>query len=174
MSKFTKELRIIPPIAWMLAILGALCMFFGLFLFGLPSDSHMRNWDRGAQALFSFWPAALIFCWVLLIGYVNADARRRGMRYIMWTLLAIFVPNTLGIILYFVLRDPLMIQCANCGAFGRTTFVFCPQCGSDLSPVCPRCRRAIEPGWKKCAYCGADISPTIAASGPENSHVTNS
>lgn len=167
MSKFTKELRIIPQVAWVLAVLGALCAFFLLFLIAFPHDPNLRHWSLAAQVLFCLAMGIVSFAYVMLIGYINADARRRGMRSVMWTLLAIFVPNSIGIILYFVLRDPLMIHCANCGAAGRSTFVFCPQCGSDLSPVCPRCRRSIEPAWKKCAYCGADVGPTVAASGPK-------
>ena len=45
--------------------------------------------------------------YTLLIGYIYGDARRRGMRYVMWTLLAIFLFNGIGIILYFILREPL-------------------------------------------------------------------
>ncbi len=56
----------------------------------------------------SVLPGMPLFVLVLLIGYVYADAKRRGMRYVMWTLLAIFIPNAIGIILYFVMRDPLL------------------------------------------------------------------
>ena len=61
----------------------------------------------------------LLAGYALLIGYVYGDARRRGMRYVMWTLLAIFLFNGIGIILYFILREPLMVYCSRCGA-GRT------------------------------------------------------
>lgn len=165
MNKFSKELGIIPAAAWMLATLAGVCMFCVLFLFGMPPARH--PWPLPGQVLFCLAMAIVIFAYVMLIGYINADAKRRGMRYVMWTLLAIFLPNSIGIILYFVLRDPLLIQCAHCGAAGRAGFVFCPQCGSDLCPICPRCRRSIEPAWKKCAYCGADVGPTVAASGPK-------
>jgi hypothetical protein len=160
MSRFGKKIRVIPETAWGVAIVLSAAMFCGLFLFALPHDKNFRLWPVIGQLLFSLWPAIVIFIWVMLIGYINGDARRRGMRYIMWTLLAIFVPNTLGIILYFLLRDPLLVRCPQCGAQGRPGYVFCPQCGGVLCPVCPGCRRSIEPAWKKCAYCGTDIVPS--------------
>src|SRR5208337_4340116 len=43
---------------------------------------------------------ALAF-YVLLVGYVNRDARRRGMSATLWTVLVIFVPNAIGFIIYF-------------------------------------------------------------------------
>jgi hypothetical protein len=76
----------------------------------------------------------------LLIGYVYGDARRRGMRYVMWTLLAIFLTNGIGIILYFILRDPLLVYCSRCGA--------------GVQPACQACHRIIQPGWTHCAWCG--------------------
>ena len=159
MNRFSEEIRIISPVAWALALLGAAAMFFWLYFVGIPRNHELRYWSLIGKVSFSLCLSVVIFLWVLLIGYINADARRRGMRYIMWTLLAIFVPNSIGIILYFVLRDPLMVRCAQCGTEGRVGFVFCPQCGNALSPVCPGCRRSVEPAWKKCAFCGLDLHP---------------
>ena len=166
MNRFWKEISIISPIAWVLAVLAGLCMFCTLFLFGIPRHVHMRYWDLPERVLFSIGISILFVAWVLLIGYINADARRRGMRYVMWTFLAIFVPNSIGIILYFVLRDPLMVRCPQCGAAGRTNFVFCPQCGGELCPICPNCKRSVDPVWKKCAYCGTELTPSIPAPRP--------
>jgi len=157
MSRFTQEIRIIPEIAWGLAIVASATMFCCLFFLALPNHKDFQVWPVAGQLLFSLWPAIIVFIWIMLIGYINADARRRGMRYIVWTLLAIFVPNTLGIILYFLLRDPLLVRCPQCGAQGRPGYVFCPQCGGAMGSLCPGCKRSIEPAWKKCAYCGTDI-----------------
>jgi hypothetical protein len=81
-------------------------------------------------------PFLLVF--VLLIGYVNGDARRRGMRYVLWTLLAIFIPNAIGIILYFVLRDPLMRVCQQCGTAGA----------ADLLSAMPAEPHRSRPVWR--------------------------
>ncbi|PYU91173.1 MAG: hypothetical protein DMG08_15995 [Acidobacteria bacterium] len=79
------------------------------------------------------------------------------MRHVMWTLLAVFIPNAIGIILYFILRGPLLRACPKCGAAAGSSFPFCPACGTALAQTCPECRRSVEPGWAHCAHCGADL-----------------
>ena len=54
-------------------------------------------------------------CYLLLIGYINRDAKRRGMSPTLWTIMAIIIPNALGIILYFLLRQPRSSVCPQCG-----------------------------------------------------------
>src|SRR5437899_10105476 len=153
MTKFSDEVRIIPVVAWVIAILVAVTMFFCLYFIAIPGDHKMSQWPGVGQiafSLLSLLPAVLI----LLVGYINADARRRGMRYVMWTWLATVLPNSLGIILYFILRDPLRVTCSKCGAQGSASFTFCPQCVAALSRSCPGCKRAVVAGWSRCAYCG--------------------
>ncbi len=96
--------------------------------------------------------------YVLLIGYVNGDARRRGMHYVLWTLLAIFIPNAIGIILYFVMRDPLMRGCPRCSKVVPGRFAFCPSCGSALTQTCVACSHAVEPEWSHCPGCGKGLN----------------
>lgn len=157
MTRFSDELRIIPRIAWIIAGLAWVCMFWVLMFVAMPNDPKLRLWPLGGQIAFSIWPGLLVALYVLLIGYINADARRRGMRYVMWTLLAIFIPNSIGIILYFVFREPLLATCPKCGAQGRKNFAFCPHCGTQMSPACPVCKRAVEAGWQRCPYCGTAL-----------------
>ncbi len=95
--------------------------------------------------------------YTLLIGYVYGDARRRGMRYVMWTLLAVFLTNGIGIILYFILRDPLPVYCSRCGGGVKQGFAYCPRCGANVLPACPACSRVVQPGWSHCAWCGANF-----------------
>lgn len=99
----------------------------------------------------------------LLVSYVYGDARRRGMRHVLWTLVAAFVPNALGLIAYFILREPLLQPCGSCGATARRDFAFCPQCGSPLPRVCPSCRRPVELAWTHCAHCGKKLFGEAAA-----------
>jgi RNA polymerase subunit RPABC4/transcription elongation factor Spt4 len=70
---------------------------------------------------------------------------------------AIFVPNALGIILYFILREPILGACTRCGTLAKAEYAFCPKCGEARGPACPRCRKAVEQGWTVCAYCGARL-----------------
>jgi hypothetical protein len=102
--------------------------------------------------------AAVMAALVLFYGYIYADAKRRGMRAGMWTLLAAFIPYLIGVILYFLLRDPLPAPCPKCGQFARGSFTFCPNCGCELLRVCRVCRKKLEPGWANCAYCGTPLA----------------
>jgi Double zinc ribbon len=95
--------------------------------------------------------------YALLIGYVYGDARRRGMRYVMWTLLAIFLFNGIGIILYFILREPLLVYCSRCGSGVQPSHAFCPRCGAGVQPACQGCHRTIQQGWTHCAWCGNQL-----------------
>jgi RNA polymerase subunit RPABC4/transcription elongation factor Spt4 len=95
--------------------------------------------------------------YALLVGYVYGDARRRGMRYVMWTLLAIFLFNGIGIILYFILREPLLVYCSRCGGGVQPSHAFCPRCGAGVQPACQACHRIIQPGWTHCAWCGNQL-----------------
>jgi hypothetical protein len=152
MKYFLDELRIVPRVVWLIALLVA----GGMSYFFLRTSPRMAPLSR-VEIAFLVWGGLIFFAWVVLIGYIYADARRRGMRYIMWTLLSIFVLYFIGAILYFVLRDPLLIPCPSCRANCRSTYVFCPGCGAELAPSCPACKRAVDPLWKRCAYCGKEL-----------------
>jgi hypothetical protein len=73
--------------------------------------------------------------WLLCLGYVYGDARRRAMPAIPWTLIAAFVPNLLGFLFYFVMRRPIGSPCPQCGQSMATEQRFCSWCGYQrLSP----------------------------------------
>ena len=154
MQRFSDEVGIISPVAWIIAGLCWAGLFCAVFFAGIPGDPKMMYWPMAGKVAFSIWPGMLLAAWVLLVGYVNSDARRRGMRYVMWTFLAMLIPNGIGIVLYFVFRDPLLARCGKCGAQGRANFAYCPQCGTQLSAACPACKRSVEPDWRSCPYCG--------------------
>jgi putative effector of murein hydrolase LrgA (UPF0299 family) len=97
------------------------------------------------------------FC-ILLVGYINGDAGRRGMNRLLWTLLVIFVPNALGFILYFLLRKAPLIPCPQCSASLKTEFNYCPKCNFRLTPTCSGCQRSIHEEDAFCPYCGQAVS----------------
>ena len=161
MSRFSKEISIVSRTAWIIALLAYACLAMVLWLGPMRhEDPEFKGWPDAAKLAFAFVLPLFLSVFVLLVGYVNADAKRRGMRHVMWTLLAFFVPNAIGIILYFILRDPLPVACRQCGATARKGFAFCPSCGTAIERACPQCRHAVEPGWTHCAYCGASLSGT--------------
>jgi hypothetical protein len=94
---------------------------------------------------------------VLLFGYVNADAKRRGMHSTLWTLIAIFVPYLIGVLIYFLIREPLPFNCPQCGTAVTARFCYCPSCKYNLRPACPECKREVRPDDKYCPYCAHEL-----------------
>jgi RNA polymerase subunit RPABC4/transcription elongation factor Spt4 len=139
--------------AWWIASLVFLVMFM-LMNWIIPWDSNV---PQAVRILVPVIPPLALAAWTLVIGYVYGDARRRAMRYVLWTLLAIFLPNGIGVILYFILRDPIPGYCSKCGSLAKQGHAFCPGCGASILPSCSQCHRAGQPGWSHCAWCGAKL-----------------
>ena len=99
----------------------------------------------------------LMALYVLLVGYVWADAKRRGMNAVLWVLLAIFIPNAIGIILYFILRSPLPVPCPSCHTPAAKDQAFCAACGTAVRQACPSCRQPVQEGWTHCGGCGGPL-----------------
>ena len=156
MSRFREELRVIPRAGWVIAVLVYLLMATVMYIFVVAKGEaeNWPAWGRLALVLLAPLPLGVL---ALLIAYVNGDAPRRGMRRALWTLVAIIVPDGIGIILYFLIRDPLLVPCPKCGFKARRRFAFCPRCGTNLAPCCPQCKRAVETDWANCAYCGTAL-----------------
>ncbi len=157
MSRFTQELKVIPRTAWIIGAAIYLAITTPIFLFAIPNDPTLGKWPRLGQALFVYGLMSLVIPLIALWGYVYGDAKRRGMRYVMWTLLAIFVPDLIGVIVYFILRSPLPKVCPGCGDMVKSGFAFCPKCGTALQPTCPQCGRAVEISWCNCPQCGQKL-----------------
>jgi hypothetical protein len=73
---------------------------------------------------------ALFAMWMLCLGYVYVDATRRGMRPVLWTLIAALFPHLFGFLLYFALRQPMTPRCTKCGQPVTLDQRFCSWCGS--------------------------------------------
>lgn len=73
---------------------------------------------------------AFMAAWLLCVGYVYADAKRRGMRPLLWALIAALFPHLFGFLLYFALRQPLGPRCTHCGQPVGFDQRFCSWCGA--------------------------------------------
>ncbi len=157
MSRFRDDLRLIPRTAWFLAWATYFVLATLVFKFAMLSDPKFRAWPLWGKFAFVYGIFLLVLALVLLVGYVYGDAKRRKMRYVMWTFLALLIPDGIGIILYFLLRDPMPLPCPSCRAEVPAKFTFCPHCGAALKPTCPQCGKAVEPGWANCPSCGVKL-----------------
>jgi hypothetical protein len=150
MSRLRQEFAVAPRVGVVLSAAAALVA-------ALIFVTVMRGAPLPVRTAFGVAMASFIFVYGFLVSYVYGDARRRGMRHRIWALVAALVPNALGFLAYFLLREPLPRRCTSCGTAARRDLGFCPQCGSALTRVCPTCRRPVEPEWSHCAHCGTKL-----------------
>jgi len=139
---------VIPTVAYVFAAIVTMC--FGFLGVALVAAEKIPP----PVVLFFFLGAVLMGGYTILIGYIYGDAKRRGMRYVLWTWLAILIPNSIGVILYFILREPMMVYCSHCGYRSKPGFAYCPSCGGAMAPTCPQCKKVVQTHWPHCAYCG--------------------
>jgi double zinc ribbon protein len=158
--RFTDELRLTPWWAIVLAGIGFVCMQFVFNVVIAREANAPPAWGR---ALLGIFVGFVLACYFVLIGYVSRDAGRRNMSRPLWTAVAILIPNGLGIVLYFILRQPLQNRCPQCGAGVQSAFHYCPKCSTKLHPSCPHCQREVQIGDKYCPYCGGALSESRPA-----------
>jgi Double zinc ribbon len=159
-TSFADEIRSISPWFYFVAALAFVGIFAGL-MFAMHKDKTAP--PMPVMVLLGIVAGTLMGCYVMVIGYVNRDAGRRGMSRALWTLLAICIPNALGIVLYFILRKPRSSICPQCAAALEPGFAFCPRCRYRLNPVCPHCQHGVNVGDKFCPYCGGEIGAGATA-----------
>ena len=157
--QITEEFRLIPWWAYAVAglLIAALNLALGFGLMHTPIPPPIP-----VQLVLGVVASAVLAFFVLLIGYVNRDAKRRNMNSALWTLLVIFIPNAIGFILYFLLRQPVLVECPQCHAMANPGFNFCPKCKFNLRPTCPACQRAIQAGDTFCPYCAHELKPATS------------
>jgi len=148
------EIKIVPWWAWTLA---AVAFVAAQWFFNIAVARHSNAPPIWARPLLGLLLGIGAGCYLLFIGYINRDAKRRGMSPILWTLVAILIPNGLGILLYFVLRQPRSSACPQCGNAVQTGFNFCPRCNYKLSPSCPQCQHVVGVNDVYCPYCGTSL-----------------
>ena len=157
-SRIKQEIAVIP--AW--AYVVAACVFVTIpsLFFGVIWPREEQQPAQVVRILIPFLVSIALAFYVLMIGYVNRDAGRRGMSRVLWTLIVMFVPNALGFILYFLLRNPIRANCPKCGAVVSPSANYCPSCRHSFNPTCPQCKAAVRSGDEFCANCGAQLEQT--------------
>lgn len=154
-SQFRREFAIIPAPARIVSVVVFGLVWIAMAVVAPHFDKGLP--PQGWWMLISFVISSILGVIILMIGYVYADSKRRGMNALLWTLLVIVVPKALGFIAYFLLRKPLMVTCPNCSSVIGSDFRFCPKCGYSISPTCPHCGRGISRDYVCCPYCGKPV-----------------
>lgn len=176
-----EEIKIVPKwlvwtcvVLWLLAIaIGTLVNLSGVKGQTFPPDlaGHPVFASLALAGIITL-VSAITAIWLMALGYVYRDARRRGMNGGLWMLLCMLLSwpfFAIGFILYFQVREPLPFPCPRCGTMVGARFNFCPNCKCNLHPTCPNCKREVAETDKFCPYCAQDLAARpepAAASSP--------
>lgn len=183
-SSFGEEFRVVPR--WLVVtvvVLYLLAIAIGTFVnLGhslviyssagqVVTDPHHQIWPyelRNNPVLASLalggvitLMAVMLGGYILLLGYVFRDAKRRGMHAGLWLMLILVLSPAylaIGFLLYFFFREPLPYACPQCAATVGPRFNFCPNCKTNLNPACPQCKQAVSETDKFCPNCGNTLA----------------
>lgn len=73
---------------------------------------------------------------IFLALWTYTDAKSKNLNAFLWTVIVLFVPNLLGLLLYFLVgRTTPAVICCHCGAKIPATSKFCPNCGAEVSNI---------------------------------------
>ena len=134
--------------------------------------------DIDFNTIFKILGIGFSIFWVVIIGWVIADASERISR--VWlrilVILVVVVLPLFGLLIYLVVRPRVttsdenmldleqrylrfeaagLTDCPMCGYELMPNFVFCPRCGKELRVKCSSCEIYLEPNWSTCPFCGA-------------------
>src|ERR1700722_19265464 len=105
-----QELSIIP--GWSIGL--AIAVFIGVqYLFNgvLP---HHKHEILPMRLLMGYSWGTAFASYVLLVGYVSRDVKRRNMSAKLWMLIVVLLPGGIGAVVYFLLRQPMLFPCPHC------------------------------------------------------------
>jgi len=135
MKLLRRFLNIVPKTVQLWALIIAACAV----LTGLVVAYETAGQGAVLRTMSAYGSAALVLgillaIWLLCLGFVFADARRRDMRPVLWVLVAALFPHLLGFLLYFVMRQPIAAACTHCGMTIPNHQRFCSWCGTAQFP----------------------------------------
>jgi len=181
--RFWQEFKLVPGwLIWTVIVLFLIAQVIGQTVLHFQLANHVQVFgpdldndpEAAGAALFGIITGASLLCAALIfmVGYVNQDAKRRGMNSTVWSLLVlVLMPGylVLGFIIYLLMREPLPYNCPQCGTLVGARFNFCPNCKCNLHPSCPNCKREVGDNDKFCANCGQDLGAKGGSEAPSPS-----
>jgi len=149
-------------------------------VFGISNDGL----NTAVQLLILF----LVVIWLALIYYTYADARRRiADPMLIGCATAASLFPFVGTMVYMIVRPPEYLEdvrerelemqaaqarlhgegyllCPHCDHEVEKDFLRCPSCLRKLKDPCTNCARPLDPTWKICPYCEAEVPGQSTAS----------
>jgi Double zinc ribbon len=144
-----------------------------LGIFGIEND--------GLETAAKLLILALVVIWLALVYYTFADARRRiGDPLLVACATAASLFPFVGTIVYMIVRPPEYLEdvrerdlemqaaearlhsmnyflCPHCDTEVEKDFLRCPTCLRKLKDSCGNCGKPLDPEWRICPYCEAEI-----------------
>jgi hypothetical protein len=143
-----------------------------LAVFGINNDAL----NRIVSLLILF----VVVIWLALVYWTYSDARRRiADPMLVGCATAASLFPFLGTIVYMIVRPPEYLEdarereleiaaaearlselaqvCPYCGFHVEKTFLRCPSCLRRLKEPCQTCGKPLDPLWKICPYCEAEV-----------------
>ena len=167
-TRFSDEFRIIPKwVKGLCVVLYLIAVGIGVTVVTVDPESRIFHDNVAASVLAVIGAitgvAIVAAAYILVLGYVNRDAKRRGMNSALWTWFVLLMLPTsvgvIGLIIYLLVREPLPYPCPRCAKPVGPRFNFCPNCKCDLYPSCPNCKKEIAETDKYCPYCATELKP---------------
>src|SRR5262249_29833132 len=126
--RFWQEFKLVPRwLIWTVVVLFMVAQIIGQIVLGVQLGNHEQVFgpdldnDRGAAVaalLGIITSVSLVFSALFfMVGYLNQDAKRRGINSTLWTFLVlVLLPGylVLGFIIYLLMREPLPFNCPQC------------------------------------------------------------
>jgi hypothetical protein len=169
--RFRDELKVIPRwLIWTCAALYSVALVIVLAINFSGLNLQIRPHDLQDRPLLSALALAgmvtgialVLSTWLMALGYVYRDAKRRDLNPFLWTILCMLLSwpfFAIGFLLYFQVREPLPYPCPRCSTMVGARFNFCSNCKCNLHPSCPNCKREIAETDKFCPYCAQELGP---------------
>ena len=88
---FWGNVGLIRPAAWVIALIvfGVIQALFWFVIWPHSHPDELEKLSDFGKICIPLATSIFFFAYVLLVGFVYVDAKRRGMRYVMWTLLGL-------------------------------------------------------------------------------------
>jgi hypothetical protein len=153
-----------------------------LAIFGIQND--------GLALAVNLLLLVLVVIWLALIYWTFADARRRiADPLLVGCAAAASVFPFVGTVVYLIVRPPEYLEdvrereleiaaaearlatlehvhCQYCGFEVEKDFLRCPSCLRRLREPCTVCARPLDPRWKICPYCEAEVGQAAPEARP--------
>jgi Double zinc ribbon/Phospholipase_D-nuclease N-terminal len=149
-------LKMIP--LWSIFLAIAVSVGVLIYFNSVPQPAHRRPGTLPMHWIFLYTMVTALASYILLLGYVSRDVRRRNMPATLWLLIVLVMPGGIGAVVYFLLRQPIVMRCPNCTTELAATVHFCPQCQFQVAPVCGQCFRSVQITDVYCAQCGHEVA----------------